>query len=414
MATPQGFPPWWSYISFSIDVAATLDLYCDGGDEAMLQKLDGLEDRKYSGYCMDVQIPREPTYHVISVRPLQQGLTKPHPRRPQHARPTMCVPIFPTTAHPRSREPLEVTKPLSWDNCYHPTCHDVRVRIRTERRDYCQSSYVKGHFSPQLCKAFEEDVRYRQFLHAGLDDDQILRILDGQESAPATDVPDDASETDSLASQMFLAKLPGSDNLEEELCFVPIMRFDHVLSNVPGIAALSQLCGDLDLFQEIVQEYQLARYGSVLFDSPGDLPIDETPVRDDVSSVYTVYTVASAESRASSTEDLSSDSPDSHELDLSLEESPRVPVPVPARKGKWSQVAPPEGDHQFCRGLQVAQGFSQVVIWSAGIDPITSPSFYYIHYFVSLILLYNLHSLNPKLRLGLQDRPTKLSISLIY
>ncbi|KAG7448175.1 uncharacterized protein BT62DRAFT_930270 [Guyanagaster necrorhizus] len=335
MATPrfQGFPPWFSYITFSIDVAATLDLYCDGGDEAMLRKLDGLEDRKYAGYCSEIQLPREPTYHVIIIRPLQQGLTKPHPHRPQHARPSMCVPISPETAHPRSREPLEVTKPLPWSNCYHPTCYDVCVRIPTERRDYCQSSYVDGHLSLQHLKFLKEDIRYGQFLQAGLDDDHILRILDGQEDAPATDVPDDASETDSLASQMFLAKQPGSDKVEHELCFMPVMHFDHILSNVPEIADPSQLCGDLLLFQEIVQEYQLARYGSVLFDSPEDLPIDETPVCDNVSSVYTVYTVASAESRASSTEDLSSGSPDSHELDSSLEESPEVPVPT--RKGKW-------------------------------------------------------------------------------
>ncbi|KAG7442175.1 uncharacterized protein BT62DRAFT_936268 [Guyanagaster necrorhizus] len=336
MATPrfQDFPPWFSYITFSFDVAATLDLYCDGGEEAMLQKLDGLEDRKYAGYCLEVEVPREPTYQVISIRPSQQGLTKPHSRKPQYARPLMCVPMLSATAHPRCREPLDVTMPLPWDNCYHPTCYDVCVRVPTERRDYCQSWYVKGHFSRELRIAFDEDDRYEQLLRVGLDDDQILRVLDGQEDPLATDVPDEASETDSLASPMLLAKVPSSDKLEYEPCFVPVMRIDHILSNVPEIADPSQLCGDLDLFQEIVHEYQLARCGSVLFDPLEDPPIDDTPVRDNVSSVYTVYTVGSAESRASSTEDLSSDSPDSHELHSLSEQSPQVPVPVPTRKGK--------------------------------------------------------------------------------
>ncbi|KAG7440208.1 uncharacterized protein BT62DRAFT_924202 [Guyanagaster necrorhizus] len=259
----------------------------------MLQKLDGLEDRKYAGYCLEVEVPHEPTYQVISIRPLQQGLTKPHPQKPQYARPLMY------------REPLDVTIPLPWDNCYHPTCYDVCVRVPTERRDY----------------SFDEDDRYEQLLRAGLDDDQILRVLDGQEDPLATDVPDEASETDSLASPMFLAKVPSSDKLEHEPCFVPVMRIDHILSNVPEIADPSQLRGDLDLFQEIVHEYQLARYGSVLFDPQEDPPIDDTPVR-------------SAESRASSTEDLSSDSPDSHELHSLSEQSPQVPVPVSTRKGK--------------------------------------------------------------------------------
>ncbi len=48
-------PPLYTYITFSIDVAATLKLYCGGGDAAMSQKLDGLQDRKYAGYCLDVR-----------------------------------------------------------------------------------------------------------------------------------------------------------------------------------------------------------------------------------------------------------------------------------------------------------------------------------------------------------------------
>ncbi len=94
-------------------------------------------------------------------------------------------------------------------------------------------------------------MRYRQLLQAGLDDDRILRILDGQEEAPKTDVPEDASQTssESQASQMFLGKVPGCDKLED-LIFVPVIRVDHVLSNVPEISDPSQLCGDLDIFQE--------------------------------------------------------------------------------------------------------------------------------------------------------------------
>ncbi len=34
---------------FSIDVAATLELYCDGGNVSMLQKLDGVKNRMYAG-----------------------------------------------------------------------------------------------------------------------------------------------------------------------------------------------------------------------------------------------------------------------------------------------------------------------------------------------------------------------------
>ncbi|KAK0196708.1 hypothetical protein F5146DRAFT_1012601 [Armillaria mellea] len=329
-------PPWHSYITFSIDVAATLEMYCDGGDEAILQKLTELQDRKYAGRCIHVVVPRgeERIYCVVTVRPLQQGLTKPHPRKPQHARPTMCVPVLPTTAHPRSREPLGVRGSLPWDNCYHPTCYDVVGRVSTDWRDYSQSPLAR-HSRP-LHTYLTEDKLYRELLQAGLDDDRILRILDGQEEAPDADVPDNASQTSaySEASQMFLAKVPGAGELEEDLIFVAVMRIDHVLSNVPEICDPSQLCGDLDLFQGIVQEYQLARYGSAVFPHPPE--IDDTPFIGNFSE----DSLVSAASGTSS-EDLGSDSPISHALDLSLANESEVssnitaPIMVSPRKGKW-------------------------------------------------------------------------------
>ncbi|KAK0211040.1 hypothetical protein DFS33DRAFT_346910 [Desarmillaria ectypa] len=325
-------PPLRHYFAFSIDVAATLELYCDGGDDLMRKKLDGLQDRMYAGHCLLVErrADGDNKYHVIDIRPVQQGLTKPHPRKSQHARPAMCVPILPETAHPRSREPLELSRALPWDNCYHPTCYDVCARVPTEWRDYSQSPYVK--FSSPLVKAIQEDTRYDQLLRAGIDDDQALRILDGQQDAPDIDVPDDASETDSHTCRTFMAKITGSDNPEEDDIFVPVLRIDHVLSNVPEISDPSRLHGDLNLFQEIVQEYQLARYGSILFEPPEAPPVDHTPLPDNFSMVYSIMSAASG----TSTEDLGSHPSDSHELDSSPFDSEELlPATEPIRKGKW-------------------------------------------------------------------------------
>ncbi|KAK0435010.1 uncharacterized protein EV420DRAFT_1488260 [Desarmillaria tabescens] len=83
----------------------------------------------------------------------------------------------------------------------------------------------------------------------------------------------------------------------------------------------------------IVEEYQLARYGSVLFDPPEGPEVDDTPVPDDFSLTYSV---APGVSCSGLTEELSSDSPDTRELDSShstSEESP--PVLEPVRKRKW-------------------------------------------------------------------------------
>ncbi len=51
----QVTPPLNHYFTFSIDVAATLELYCDGGDKTMLEKLDGVQSRQYAGYCTEVR-----------------------------------------------------------------------------------------------------------------------------------------------------------------------------------------------------------------------------------------------------------------------------------------------------------------------------------------------------------------------
>ncbi len=78
-----------------------------------------------------------------------------------------------------------------------------------------------------------------------------------------------------------------------------------------------------------MQDYQLARYGSAVFYPPEGPEIDDTPVPDNFSMTYSL---AAAESRSSLAEDLSSNSPHSHELHSASEESHQVAVPI--RKGE--------------------------------------------------------------------------------
>ncbi|PBK78564.1 hypothetical protein ARMSODRAFT_1078099 [Armillaria solidipes] len=159
--------------------------------------------------------------------------------------------------------------------------------------------------------------------HSGLDEDHVLRILDGQEDVPETG---NTSETDSQNCHMFFANIPGSEEPEEDRTFMPVLRIDHVLSNVPEISDPSQLWEDRDLFAEIVEEYQLEQYGPVVFD---DSPIEDEPLSDNFSVAYSLMSAQSG----TSTEELGPDSPDSRELDSSSEESPKAPEP--SRKGKW-------------------------------------------------------------------------------
>ena len=43
----------------------------------------------------------------------------------------MCVPIFPNTVHPRSREPVrpKPERPFPYDNCYHWSHTDTKIRV---------------------------------------------------------------------------------------------------------------------------------------------------------------------------------------------------------------------------------------------------------------------------------------------
>ncbi|KAK0441938.1 hypothetical protein EV421DRAFT_1810832 [Armillaria borealis] len=240
-------PPCNCYFAFSIDVAATLDLYCDGGDDAILQKLNGLKDRVFAGYCVAVErrSNEDNKFHTAYIRPVQQGLTKLYRDRRNlltHGRPCAFRSYLKRSIPGRGKlcscrnhylGATTITLPL-------PTCYDVRARVLTERRDYSQLPRVMG-FSPQIVKPLAEDARYYRLLQSG------LRILDGQEDAPDTG---NTSETDSQSCHMFFANIPGSEVPEEDRIFMPVLRIDHVLSNVPEISDPSQLWEDRDLFAE--------------------------------------------------------------------------------------------------------------------------------------------------------------------
>ncbi|KAK0441965.1 hypothetical protein EV421DRAFT_616574 [Armillaria borealis] len=121
-------PPLNHYFTFSIDVAATLELYCDGGDENMLEKLDRIQTRQWAGYCTGSQMNSNPNT-TLSVcgwcSRVSRNLILGNPS----IRPTMCVPILLAIAHPTSRKPLAVMMRLPWDNCYHRTCYGLFVHV---------------------------------------------------------------------------------------------------------------------------------------------------------------------------------------------------------------------------------------------------------------------------------------------
>lgn len=294
----------------------------------MLKKLSGLENKKYAGYCIERDLPTEGdnSFHTINIRPVQQGLTKRYPQDPYRARPAMCIPILPETFHPRSRTPLKLSKPLPWNNCYHPTCYDIRARIPKELRNYSETPRLRSS-TPVINQPLIQDEEFYRLLRDGIGEDRVLRILDGTEERPdiCIDTSDDPSET----CTTFLAKIPGKEDLEADDGFTPVLRIDHNLTNVPEIYNPSELWEDRDLFRRIVHEYQLSRYAPVLLVGPQEPALS----KDDITlepSGDSMEDFGGSGSEASGSYGVRS-LPDSDEVSQ---------TPVRRRKSKWRVKSP--------------------------------------------------------------------------
>lgn len=82
----------------------------------------------------------------------------------------MCLPIFPTTAHPTGREPLRPNQPFPSSGCYHWAGASINVRVKNG--DYQNHSDRGWHLS------FVEDMRMGDVLSTDWDD-----ALDAQDDA---------------------------------------------------------------------------------------------------------------------------------------------------------------------------------------------------------------------------------------
>ncbi|KAF8998055.1 hypothetical protein BDZ89DRAFT_1083455, partial [Hymenopellis radicata] len=135
--------PWeGSFMVFSIDPAATLRYYCQGGDAVAKELAQNLACKQYAGYCVrqwNGGLPDpEAAFNRMWLRPIQIGLTKPRPNltdKFKHKTADMCVPILPTTEHPLGRTPLPISHPLPWSNCYQPTMDDFDTLVEPQTED---------------------------------------------------------------------------------------------------------------------------------------------------------------------------------------------------------------------------------------------------------------------------------------
>ncbi|KAF8879868.1 hypothetical protein CPB85DRAFT_445948 [Mucidula mucida] len=158
--------PWQGcFVAFSIDPAATLRYYCDGGDSVAKELVQNLACKQYAAYCVQwsAGLPDpDAAFNRMWLRPIQIGLTKPRPNRmDKFKRKTadMCIPILPTTEHPLGRTPLPISRPLPWSNCYQPTMDDFDVLVEPQNYDYSDTPRFSSAADSAITRYTSEDVK---------------------------------------------------------------------------------------------------------------------------------------------------------------------------------------------------------------------------------------------------------------
>ncbi|KAJ3897618.1 hypothetical protein F5879DRAFT_927696 [Lentinula edodes] len=152
------------YLTFSFDVQETLDLHCcDPEDYTHLsEEIKNFPNLRYVGILVDyadLPLPQR-KYQIVSIRPLQKGLNIPIPRF--DIQEDMCTPVSPETNHPLSRKSLQLNKALPWSGCYHPNLQDIRVRLRTESRNYSNVYEMTDRSLWEMRKYLDEDAQRRK------------------------------------------------------------------------------------------------------------------------------------------------------------------------------------------------------------------------------------------------------------
>ncbi|SJL00854.1 uncharacterized protein ARMOST_04168 [Armillaria ostoyae] len=133
---------------------------------------------------------------------------------------------------------------------------------------------------------------------------------------------------------------------------MPVLWIDHILSNFPAIFNPLHL-GRPQVFSRIVQEYQLARCGLVLFQ-----PLEAPPIDDSPPDEFLIKCGFMPESYVAARDDLDSESSNSDQVYSSLPDSEDAPPRTTASSERKmeSQGIPQRDNEETRRVCQTASG----------------------------------------------------------
>ncbi|RDX48680.1 hypothetical protein OH76DRAFT_1352111 [Lentinus brumalis] len=171
-------PSPWNYAVVQMD-PVTMVQHLD--DSQALEAAERIQPKAYLlhlSWDSGLPFPGKPWYGFSA------SLVGPGLRAPDEERcifPDMCIPIFPTIAHPRSRDPIrpKPERPFPYDDCYHWSFTDTRIRVIANPEGFDESTAVK-------LDAREDTRRERFFAEDAYRQQEALKARDHHRHPPTS------------------------------------------------------------------------------------------------------------------------------------------------------------------------------------------------------------------------------------
>ena len=156
---------------------------------------DSLTDR---AQALHIPLPDSPWFGYCVI-PVTSCLRPPDEE--SGVTPDMCVPIQPNKGHPLGREGLETQPTFPFDNCYHWSLSEMKIRVAASEDGFDMAIAVKlgaGEDNRRERLFFEDSYRQTEALKAKTDLSALLADCDDANPAPAQ--ADNSNERASLCS----------------------------------------------------------------------------------------------------------------------------------------------------------------------------------------------------------------------
>ncbi len=184
----------------------------------------------------DLPFPDKPWYRFEA---LPIGPHLPPANKEKCYTPEMCIPIFPNTNHPTSRDPVHPEQPFPYGNCYHWIDTEVRIRVRGRPEGFDETNAVRISgktqillsymFTPDYLRAMADvELAQKKALEAEQADAQTASIPKSSMDIPR-DVPHEVAISRSQEGNGDAASLSSSWSRSSRSARGPMSSVDDIM-----------------------------------------------------------------------------------------------------------------------------------------------------------------------------------------